>query len=73
MARFILDVANLMPHQIKQLQDEIFDKTLVSKCIATMHCIDETNNNQFHNEFENGETNELSAEQIEYYKSVCNQ
>ena len=73
MARFILDVANLMPHQIKQLQDEIFDKTLVRNCIATMNCIDETNNNQFYSEFENGKTNEHSAEQIENFKKVCNQ
>lgn len=73
MARFILDVANLMPHQIKQLQDEIFDKTLVRNCIATIRCIDETNNNQFYTEFDEGETNELTAEQIENWNSVCNQ
>jgi hypothetical protein len=73
MARFILDVANLMPHQIKQLQDEIFDKTLVRNCIATMNCIDETNDNQFHQDFDEGDTNELSAEQIENFKKVCNQ
>lgn len=69
MARFILDVANLMPHQIEKLQDEIFNKTLVSRSVATMICIDETNNNQF---FNDEQTNELSAEQIEYFKSVCN-
>ena len=73
MARFILDVANLMPRQIKQLQDEIFDKTIVRNCIATMNCIDETNNNQFYQDFDEGDTNELSAEQIENFKKVCNQ
>ncbi len=72
MARFILDVANLMPHQIKQLQDEIFEKTLASRSIGTINCIDESNDNQFYNEFENGETNELSETQINNFKKVCN-
>ena len=73
MARFILDVANFMPHQIKQLQNEIFDKTLVKNCIATMQCIDETNEKQFHQSFDEGQTNELSAEQIENFNKGCNQ
>ena len=73
MARFILDVANLMPHQIKQLQDDIFDRVLIVRnSVATMHCIDETNENQFHNEFENCESNELTHEQIEKFNSICN-
>jgi hypothetical protein len=72
MARFILDVANLMPHQIKQLQDEIFEKTLASRSIGTINCIDESNDNQFHTEFDNGETNELSETQINKFKEVCN-
>ena len=47
MARFILDVGNLMPHQIQELQQEIFNTTIVSEGIATMNCIDESNENQF--------------------------
>ena len=75
MARFILDIANLMPHQIEQLQDEILNNTLAKNCITTINCIDETNNNQFYNgsDFDYGNTNELSQEQIEYFKTICNQ
>jgi hypothetical protein len=71
MARFILDVANLMPHQIKKLQDEIFNSTIASNCIGTIICIDETNTNQFYS-FENGESNELTKEQIEEFNKKCN-
>ena len=73
MARFILDIANLMPHQIEQLQDEILNNTLAKNCITTINCIDETNNNQFYNDFDYGNTNELSIEQIKYFKTICNQ
>lgn len=77
MARFILDVANLMPHLIEKLQDEIFSTNIVSKSIATMICIDESNTNQFFSmdeeDIENGFTNSLSQEQIENFNKFCNQ
>lgn len=77
MARFILDVGNLTPHQIEKLQQEIFDTNIVSKSIATMNCIDESNNNQFYSmdeeDIESGYTNSLSIEQIENFNKVCNQ
>lgn len=81
MARFILDVANLLPHQIEQVMDEIFDTNIISKSTATINCIDKTNENQFHSIFTEkdnlitGEpigTNELSQEQIENFKKICN-
>ena len=77
MARFILDVGNLMPHQIEKLQQEIFDTDIVSKSIATMNCIDESNENQFYSmdeeDIENGYTNSLSQKQIQNFNKVCNQ
>jgi len=77
MARFILDVGNLMPHQIEKLQQEIFNTDIVSKSIATMNCIDESNQNQFYSmdeeDIKSGYTNELSKEQIENFNKVCNQ
>ena len=72
MARFILDVANLTPQQITQLQVEILEKTLAGNGVTTINCIDESNDNQFHNEFDNGQTNELSTAQINNFKNVCN-
>ena len=77
MARFILDVGNLMPHQIEKLQQEIFDTDIVSKSIATLNCIDESNENQFYSmdkeDIKSGYTNSLSVEQIENFNKVCNQ
>lgn len=77
MARFILDVGNLMPHEIEKLQQEIFDTNIVSKSVATMNCIDESNENQFYSmdkqDIESGYTNSLSIEQIENFNEVCNQ
>lgn len=77
MARFILDVGNLMPHEIEKLQQEIFDTNIVSKSVATMNCIDESNENQFYSmdkqDIESGYTNSLSIEQIENFNKVCNQ
>jgi hypothetical protein len=81
MARFILDVANLLPHQIKEVQDAVLNADIVHKSAATIHCIDETNENQFYSIFTKkdaeatGEvmgTNELSKEQINYFKTICN-
>ena len=77
MARFILDVGNLMPHQIEKLQQEIFDTNIVSKSIATMNCIDESNENQFYSmdeeDIESGYTNSLNKEQIKNFNKFCNQ
>ena len=81
MARFILDVVNLLPHQIEQVMNEIFDTNIISKSIATIGCINKTNENQFYSVFTEedglvtGEpigTNELSQEQIENFKKICN-
>jgi len=61
--RFILDIANKTnpKHECQKIID------FLSNEIATIHCIDETNNNQFHNE---EEKNILSEEQIRKYNNT---
>lgn len=74
MARFILDVANLL--DAEKFMNQLFESDAIRNRIATIHCIDESNNNQFYTmddeDIENGYTNELSIEQIENFKKVCN-
>lgn len=76
MARFILDIAGIDPKDIKKICvavcDRIGDED-INYGIATMNCIDPTDTNQFYNEFENGETNELSQQQIDNFKRICNE
>jgi hypothetical protein len=72
MARFILDVANLKKEDIKYICQVIERDSTLSKLICTINCIDETNENQFYTQFDNGETNELSKTQIQNFKNICN-
>lgn len=74
MARFIVDIANLEPHKVKEVCIAICDSlnTELTSGVITANCIDITNANQFHNEFENGESNELTEDQIFTFKQVCN-
>ena len=61
--RFILDIANKT--ESKPEMKKIID--FLSNEIATIHCIDETNSNQFHNE---EEKNILSEEQVRKYNNT---
>ena len=61
--RFILDIANKT--NPKPEMKKIID--FLSNEIATIHCIDESNSNQFHNE---EEKNILSEEQIRKYNNT---
>lgn len=70
MARFILDVANLL--DAEKFMNELFESDVISNKIATIHCIDESNTNQFHS-MDDGYSNELTIEQIENFKKVCNE
>ena len=75
MARFIVDVGYINPKDIKAICEGICERIMQSDInygIVTVNCIDESNDNQFYNEFENGETNELSETQINNFKKVCN-
>ncbi len=79
MARFILDIASHNDSgQMTELEaqkicesvcESLYDKT---SGIITIVPIDLSNENQFYSEFDNGETNELSKEQIENFKKICN-
>jgi hypothetical protein len=75
MARFIVDIASIDPKDIKKICVGICDRILepdINYGMVTVNCIDESNDNQFYNEFDNGKTNELSIEQINNFKLVCN-
>lgn len=74
MARFILDVANLNPRKVKEVCEAVCEalNTDLTDGVITVNCIDITNANQFHSEFENGESNELTEDQIFTFKQVCN-
>lgn len=70
MARFILDIApettgvsveELIKHVYGLLETDI----LISKSVATVVCIDESNENQFYGD---GHNNNLSARQIENFE-----
>ena len=71
MARFILDVANCDKNDIEKVFEILDRDKFLSLKIATIKCIDETNDNQFYTEYENN-TNELSEEQINNFKKICN-
>jgi len=62
MARFILDIANLDSEKVDKVMEAICE--LGSGEILTIHCIDETNENQFH---EDSIDNALSEKQITSY------
>jgi hypothetical protein len=71
MARFILDVANLTAEQIKEVYKIIDTDEFLPKKVCTIICIDETNENQFH-DFDptigdSPMNNKLSETQIENY------
>lgn len=73
MARFILDIANLLPQQIKEVQQAVLNADIVHKSVATIYCIDETNENQFYSDedLEKGNTNNLTDSQIQNFKEIC--
>lgn len=71
MARFILDVANCDKNDIEKVFEILDRDKFLSLKIATIKCIDETNDNQFYTEYEDN-TNELSEEQINNFKKICN-
>lgn len=78
MARFIVDIANINPKDIKNICKAICDRIGqddINYGTVTANCIDHTNNNQFYNggDFTYGNTNELSQEQIDNFKKVCNE
>lgn len=64
MARFILDVANCDSEKVTKVLYELLEDTFLNSEIASITCIDETNNNQF---YDKREKNKLSEEQIENY------
>jgi len=75
MARFIVDVANVDNDAIKDvinLMVTTLDNNKKSSGIITVHCIDETNTNQFYDKT-NDHSNELTLEQIQRFKEVCNE
>ena len=59
MARFIIDIANLSEIEIDNFMEELTDNT---NKIITIHCIEKTNDNQFHEE---NHRNRLSEKQIQ--------
>lgn len=61
MARFIIDIANLSEIEIDNFMEELTDNT---NKIITIHCIEKTNDNQFH---ERNYRNRLSEKQIQNY------
>ena len=61
MARFIIDIANLSDIEIDNFMEELTDNT---NKIITIHCIEKTNDNQFH---ERNYRNRLSEKQIQNY------
>jgi hypothetical protein len=63
MARFILDIANLDSEKINMVMETICE--LSSGEIFTIHCIDETNDNQF---YDDSTKNILSKKQIANHK-----
>lgn len=67
MARFILDVGNLKEDRIWKFVKDLFDTEIIKYETATIHCIDETNENQFHND---DRKNRLSKKQIETYNTM---
>lgn len=67
MARFIVDVANLKPEQIKKFAIAVGDIEIGDGIISAV-CIDETNDNQFH---DTPSKNYLSKEQINTFKKEC--
>lgn len=68
MARFILDVANLKPSEIKYIQEVIDRDTTLSELICTIVCIDETNEGQFYDN--NGlKSNRITNKQINNFKT----
>ncbi len=77
MARFIVDIANIAEKDIKNICKTICDRIGeddINYGIVTVNCIDKTDNNQFYNggDYDYGNTNELSQEQIDNFKQVCN-
>ena len=75
MARFIIDIGNIEDFNMAEVCKDISNALIEYSSyyeINTVNCIDNTNNNQFYTEFDNGETNELSEEQINNFKKVCN-
>lgn len=68
MARFILDVANLKPNEIKHIQEVVDRDTTLSKLICTIICIDETNEGQFE-ENNSSKGNRITKQQIENFKT----
>lgn len=63
MARFILDVANCNDEDIKKVLG-LINNTFLSSVVSRMVCIDNTNNNQFHDSIDD----QLSQEQIDNFK-----
>ena len=63
MARFILDIANLDSEKINEVMETICE--LGSGEVLTIHCVDETNENQF---YDDSTKNTLSEKQIANYK-----
>ncbi len=63
MARFILDVANCNENDIKKVLN-LVETTFLSSTVCRIACIDETNENQFHDSMED----QLSTKQIDNFK-----
>lgn len=68
MARFILDVNT---ENIQEVMGIIERDIYLADKVASIRCIDETTENQFYDEGENG-TNQLSEKQIENDKFFFN-
>lgn len=67
MARFILDVANLMPEEIKRVCDAVINADMVHKRVSTVVCIDESNEGQFY-DVNSIKGNRITKEQIKSFK-----
>jgi len=76
MARFIVDIANVDVDVIPDVMDmitEVAADNNNTQGIVTVYCIDETNENQFNVQLDNGKSNELTEKQIQRFKEVCNE
>jgi len=76
MARFIVDIANVDVDVIPDVMDMITEVAAYNnntQGIVTVYCIDETNENQFNVQLDNGKTNELTEKQIQRFKEVCDE
>lgn len=71
MARLIIDIANKNEKDLTKLVKNLTEH--LGSEVATVHIVDISNENQFHNseEVENGSTNFFTLKQLAHYESIC--